>query len=199
MKTTILTILLAAAVLLAGCGSDLPTIPDTEDYPPQATLDAQSGYKQWSTIDQSIIITYPHRWFANEGATSAIVTLGTPVGDATPEYREYIAFGVQQPEEGQTEQYIADLTFTDMKQLLPDIELIHGSREYVAGYWMEYRVFGGHVNNANIGPEGEYVWYQYSFIASGMSYSITFACSKQLESTYKADFDYVLNNLILHV
>ena len=194
MKKIFILIAVTALLLTSGCSQALP---EFESYPPQATLDAQSGFKQWSTNDHSMIITYPHTWFASQN--SAIVQLITPLGDATPQYREYIVFGAMQPNEGDTAQTVADAAWNDMKEMFPDLELIKNEEVTQAGYVMQLRAFSGHVNNEMVGPEGNYVWYQYSFIASGLSYSITFSSTEEMFQTYKKDFDFILDKLELYL
>jgi len=191
----LIVILALAALMLTGCAE---TIPEFETFLPQATLDAQSGLKQWRANDQSMIVTYPHTWFASTSGY-AILQLFTPLGDATPEYREYVVFGAMQPQEGDTAQSVADAAWNDMKKMFPDLELEQSKELSLAGYVMQLRVFSGHVNDEMVGPEGDYVWHQYSFMASGLSYSITFSCTREMLEQYGKDFELMLDKLELYL
>ena len=195
MKKILAVILLSLTVLAVGCSNDIEV---TATFFPQSTLNPSTGHKQWSTNDQSIIVTYPHTWFANSNSY-VIVQLFTPVGDITPDYREYIVFGAMEHEEGDTAQSVADHSWEDMKKMFPELELLKSEARTVSGYEMQYRYFGGHVNDEMVGPEGDYYWQQYSFIASGLSYSITFSCTKEAESLYGPDFEWILKELFLAV
>ena len=195
MKKILILLAVTALLFTAGCSQSLP---EFETFAPQATLDAQSGLKQWSTNDRSLIITYPHTWFANKD-NYGIVQLFTPLGDATPDYREYIIFGAMQPKEGDTASSVADASWNDMKKMFPDLELIESREVSISGYMMQLRAFSGHVNSDVVGPEGNYVWYQYSFMASELSYSITFSCSEKMFETYKADFDFILDKIEIYL
>ena len=197
MKKIFSVLLLLFMLFAVGCSSNIDI---TATFFPQGTLNPETGYKQWSTNDQSIIVTYPHTWFANTASDSyAIVQLFTPYGDATPGYREYIVFGAMEPQEGDTAQSVADDSWNDMKKMFPELELFKAEARTVSGYEMQYRYFGGHINDEIVGPEGDYCWQQYSFMASGLSYSITFSCTKEAESVYGPDFEWILNELFLAV
>ena len=197
MKKTVVWAICALVLMLISTGCQ-PAPQQFTSYPVQGTLNPDSGIRQWSTTDYSIVLTYPHTWFASTDI-AAVVQLLSPLADKTPDYREYIIVGVMQPKEGDTDIGIADRSWQDMKEMFPSIELTQSQSQTVAGYNMQLRVFGGHIDNSAIGPEGDYIWYQYSFIAGGLSYSITFAGTQDMLEDYLPVFEYVLDTMVLNV
>lgn len=185
--------MLLLCCLLAGCQTPI----QMKQNPVQPTLNPESGLKQWSTTDYSLVLTYPHTWFASTDIP-AIVQLLSPLTDATPDYREYIIIGVQEADDTDTAQSVADAAFTEMQALFPTVALTQSDTATVGGITMQRRVFGGEILKSDIGPDGDYIWHQYAWLSGGLSYSITFSGMADTIEQYLPVFQYVLDNMVLN-
>ena len=179
MKKIFLSLLVSALLALccvfAGCGA----APDIAEFPVQRTLN-------------------PHTWYAVSDMQS-LARFASPLTDATPDYREYVVIGFELNNSGRTAAETADAAFGEMKARFPALELTQSTAETIAGRSMEKRVFGGHIKADGTASEGDYFWIQYFFVSGGLSYSITFAGTRQTESAYLPVFEQMLSSMTLDV
>ena len=198
MKKIFLSLLVSALLALccvfAGCGA----APDIAEFPVQRTLNPESGLRTFSTEDGLITLKYPHTWYAVSDMQS-LARFASPLTDATPDYREYVVIGFELNNSGRTAAETADAAFGEMKARFPALELTQSTAETIAGRSMEKRVFGGHIKADGTAPEGDYFWIQYFFVSGGLSYSITFAGTRQTESAYLPVFEQMLSSMTLDV
>ena len=118
MKRFFLALALCAALLCTGCTNTV----ELASHPVKATLRPDSGLKSWSSAEYNFSFSYHHTWYAAD-STTAIVTLVSPAEDATPGFREYIAFGGFFNTEQKTAAEIADAGVADMQKLFPSVTL----------------------------------------------------------------------------
>lgn len=198
MKKIFLSLLVSALLglccVFAGCGA----APDIAEFPVQRTLNPESGLRTFSTEDGLITLKYPHTWYSVSDMQS-LARFASPLTDATPDYREYVVIGFELNNSGRTAAQTADAAFGEMKARFPALELTQSTAETVAGRAMEKRVFGGHIKADGTASEGDYFWIQYFFVSGGLSYSITFAGTRQTESAYLPVFEQMLSSMTLDV
>ena len=192
MKRFGLIALLCALLLCTACAGTV----SFQEYPVKATLSPSSGLKHWSSPEFDFSFSYDHTWYAVD-STMAVVTLAAPLQDATPGFREYIAFGAFINTENKTAAEIADEGFTDMQALFPLLTLHESRSVTLSDTPAELRVFGGEVADDAIGAPGRYLWHQYTWLTADVAYSITFSCSETMLEAYLPELELVLSTLVI--
>lgn len=194
MKRFFLALALCAALLCTGCTNTV----ELASHPVKATLRPDSGLKSWSSAEYNFSFSYHHTWYAAD-STTAIVTLVSPAEDATPGFREYIAFGGFFNTEQKTAAEIADAGVADMQKLFPSVTLEKSNSVQLSGANAELRIFKGHIDDSNLGAADNYFWHQYTWLDRDISYSLTFACTEKMSALYLPEFEFVKSTLVIEL
>lgn len=189
---------LTTLILTAACACGLAACAQSP-ISPSAQLTAgtpASGDKTWSSTNFEINLSYPHTWYLSADQT-ALAMFISPADDRTPDFREYIAVGGEANDDDLTLKEIAQNTFKGVQDVFNDIEIISTQDVKVGQYDGLLYIFGGEASNEELGPTGTYYWYQYTWLTSSASYSLTLTTTKEMSEEYFEVLNYIKDSLDL--